>query len=218
VPRRPKAFRSGTPKTQFVGGNIQKSMSLSKRTYEFSDAIGTIAAVRNKRVKNRFAIDVNFPSFTLGWTNACQILSFDSGVLSDAVEKLPRFATYYKHDGDFKPSFSGMGMSSIREVEEYAYHYRGKWLAELDDVKVLMKQELFNYDRASGSMDLVQMMNDVAISARSDGFKVIRDAVREIDFVILSNPELKRIVTPIEKPDWIDKAVASHAEASAAQA
>jgi hypothetical protein len=191
-------------------------MSLSKRMYEFTEDQHHTAAVRNKRVKKRFAIDVKFPSFTLRSTKACQILSFDSGVLSDAVEKLPGFATYYKHDGDFKPSFSGMSMSSIREVEEYAYHYRGKWLAELDDVIVLMKQELFNYDRASGSMDIVQMMNDVAISARSDGFKVIRDAVREIDFVILSNPELKRIVTPIEKPAWIDEAIASHAEATGA--
>lgn len=194
-------------------------MSLSKRSYEFLNETSETVAVRNKRVKKRFSIDVNFPSFTTRRQEANTVFSFGSEVLYNAVEKLPRFVVYHRHSGDFTPSFSGIELSSKRESEECVYEYREKWLADLQDVRVLMTHELFKYDPASGNMDLVEIMTEAAVTAKSGGFIMIQRTVDDIENVSRSAPtELERIVTPIEKPAWVDEAIASHAQATGARA
>jgi hypothetical protein len=192
-------------------------MSLSKRShYEFS-SFG-VASVRNKRVRGHFSADVKYPTFCIRNGDITEFVKFSSEVLFKHMSNLPVVVEYEKHSGDFTVSYMG-GKTGTRQIQESVFNYNGTWLSTAEDVGTLILRAATKYDPTTKTINTQHILAKLPPNMGTMEFGLVEALVEDIRYIVSNIPTLlDREIVPIEKPEWVDEAIASHTEASVARA
>lgn len=176
-----------------------------------------MAVVRNKRAKC-FAVNVEFPSFRSDAICPNTFAKFSSEILDEEVKELPSVVKYEKHSGDYTENSMGI-RTDRRQTMESVFSYNGAWFSDDKDIQTMILQAVSKYDPVTKKIDIQHLLAKMPKCVGNvHDFAPASTVVDDLHYLIPRIPELlDREVVPIEKPEWVDEAIACCAEASAAR-